>query len=50
VKKGEIIAETETDKAVVEIEAPSDGAVAQAVKEAGTVVKMGGVIGVVMGG
>jgi len=50
VKKGEIIAEIETDKAVLKIEAPSNGAVAQTVKEAGTVVKMGGVIGVVMGG
>jgi 2-oxoisovalerate dehydrogenase E1 component len=47
VKRGEIVAEIETDKAVVEIEAPSDGTVIQTVKEAGTVVKMGGAIGVV---
>ncbi len=50
VKKGDVVAEIETDKAVVEIEAPSDGAVAQVVKDAGTVVKMGGVIGVVQAG
>ena len=47
VKKGETVAEIETDKAVVEIEAPADGVVTQIVIEAGTVVKMGGMIGAV---
>jgi len=47
VAKGDIVAEIETDKAVVEIEAPAAGVVAQAVKEAGTVIKMGATIGVV---
>jgi len=47
VKKGDTVAEIETDKAVVEIEAPADGVVRQLVTEAGTVVKMGGVIGAV---
>ena len=37
----------ETDKAVVEIEAPADGVVGQLIRDAGTVVKMGGTIGVV---
>ena len=47
VTKGDLVAEIETDKAVVEIEAPADGIVAQVVKEAGVVVKMGATIGVV---
>ena len=47
VKKGETVAEIETDKAVVEIEAPADGVVTQTITEAGTVVKMGGMIGAV---
>ncbi|MCC6716875.1 MAG: dehydrogenase, partial [Acetobacteraceae bacterium] len=47
VKKGETVAEIETDKAVVEIEAPADGRVVQSVTEPGTVVKMGGMIGAV---
>jgi 2-oxoisovalerate dehydrogenase E1 component len=47
VKKGETVAEIETDKAVVEIEAPADGVVSQLVTEPGTVVKMGGTIGAV---
>ena len=47
VKKGETVAEIETDKAVVEIEAPADGTVSQLVTEPGTVVKMGGTIGAV---
>ena len=47
VKKGETVAEIETDKAVVEIEAPADGVVTQTVTDAGTVVKMGGMIGAV---
>ncbi len=47
VKKGDLVAEIETDKAVVEIEAPADGIVAQVVKTVGQVVKMGATIGVV---
>jgi 2-oxoisovalerate dehydrogenase E1 component len=47
VKKGETVAEIETDKAVVEIEAPADGTVSHLVTEPGTVVKMGGTIGAV---
>jgi 2-oxoisovalerate dehydrogenase E1 component len=47
VAKGDLVAEIETDKAVVEIEAPADGLVAQVVKEAGSVIKMGATIGVV---
>ena len=47
VKKGDTVAEIETDKAVVEIEAPADGTVTQTVTAAGTVVKMGGMIGAV---
>ena len=47
VKKGETVAEIETDKAVVECEAPADGVVTQTITEAGTVVKMGGMIGAV---
>jgi 2-oxoisovalerate dehydrogenase E1 component len=47
VKKGETVAEIETDKAVVEIEAPADGTVHPLVTEPGTIVKMGGTIGAV---
>jgi 2-oxoisovalerate dehydrogenase E1 component len=47
VAKGDLVAEIETDKAVVEIEAPAAGIVAQVVKEAGATVKMGATIGVV---
>ena len=47
VKAGELVAEIETDKAMVEIEAPSAGVLAQLVREAGTVVKMGETIGAV---
>ncbi|MBP6506352.1 MAG: hypothetical protein KA257_02200 [Opitutaceae bacterium] len=43
---GEIIAEVETDKAVLEVEAPSAGRLTQIVAPVGTVVKMGGVLGV----
>ena len=50
VKKDDVVAEIETDKAVVEIEAPSAGKLVQMVKEPGTTVKMGGVIGVVREG
>jgi 2-oxoisovalerate dehydrogenase E1 component len=47
VKKGETVAEIETDKAVVEIEAPATGTITQLVTEPGTIVKMGGTIGAV---
>jgi len=39
--------EIETDKAVVEIEAPATGTITQLVTEPGTIVKMGGTIGAV---
>ena len=41
VAKGELVAEVETDKAVVEIEAPCDGVLAQHLAAEGEVVKMG---------
>ena len=47
VKRGAMVAEIETDKAVVEIEAPADGVLRQIVTAPGTVVKMGGTIGVI---
>ena len=47
VKAGEVVAEIETDKAVVEIEAPSAGKLAIGVQP-GTVVPMGGRIGTVL--
>ena len=47
VKKGDTVAEIETDKAVVEIESPADGTLTQLVTEPGTIVKMGGTIGAV---
>ena len=46
VKAGDLVAEIETDKAVVEIEAPSAGKLAIELRE-GTVVPMGGRIGAV---
>ena len=46
VKRGELVAEIETDKAVVEIEAPSAGRLAIELP-VGTVVPMGGRIGIV---
>ena len=45
VRQGELIAEIETDKAVVEIEAPCTGVLARIEQPAGAVVKMGGRIG-----
>jgi 2-oxoisovalerate dehydrogenase E1 component len=45
VKAGEIVAEIETDKAVVEIEAPIDGILGPIEQPKGTVVPMGGRIG-----
>jgi 2-oxoisovalerate dehydrogenase E1 component len=47
VKAGELVAEIETDKAVVEIEAPVAGVLARIEEPEGAVVKMGGRIGVV---
>jgi 2-oxoisovalerate dehydrogenase E1 component len=47
VKAGELVAEIETDKAVVEIEAPVAGILARIEEPEGAVVKMGGRIGVV---
>ena len=48
VAAGDVVAEIETDKAVVEIEAPTSGRLRAIVTEAGTVVPMGGTIGVVL--
>ena len=47
VEPGELVAEIETDKAVVEIEAPSGGTLAAIDQPVGSVVPMGGRIGVV---
>jgi 2-oxoisovalerate dehydrogenase E1 component len=44
--QGELVAEIETDKAVVEIEAPCAGVLAMIEHPAGTIVKMGERIGV----
>ncbi len=48
VRKGELVAEIETDKAVVEIEAPAAGRLRQIVTAPGTTVPMGGAIGTVL--
>jgi 2-oxoisovalerate dehydrogenase E1 component len=48
VRAGELVAEIETDKAVVEIEAPVDGCLGPIEQPAGTVVAMGGRIGAVV--
>lgn len=47
VKATETVAEVETDKAVVEIEAPCDGVLSQTLAQPGAVVKMGETIGAV---
>ena len=47
VAPGELVAEIETDKAVVEIEAPAGGTLAAIDQPVGPVVPMGGRIGVV---
>lgn len=47
VASGELIAEIETDKAVVEIEAPVSGRLARIEQAVGAVVPMGGRIGVI---
>jgi 2-oxoisovalerate dehydrogenase E1 component len=47
VQAGEVVAEIETDKSVVEIEAPATGRLAQIIEPAGAIVKMGNPIGVI---
>jgi pyruvate dehydrogenase E2 component (dihydrolipoamide acetyltransferase) len=47
VTKGEMLLEVETDKAVVEIEAPATGVIARILKSQGAVVPMGAPIGIV---
>ena len=49
VKAGDLVAEIETDKAVVEIEAPASGRLATILAPVGTVVPMGGRIGTIRG-
>jgi 2-oxoisovalerate dehydrogenase E1 component len=49
VKAGDLVAEIETDKAVVEIEAPANGRLATILAPVGTVVPMGGRIGTIRG-
>ena len=46
-RRVELVAEIETDKAVVEIEAPVAGVLTEIVEPIGAVVKMGGRIGVI---
>jgi 2-oxoisovalerate dehydrogenase E1 component len=48
VAKGDFVAEIETDKAVVEIEAPATGRLRHIVTQEGSTVKMGGTIGSVL--
>ncbi|MBV9704652.1 MAG: lipoyl domain-containing protein [Methylobacteriaceae bacterium] len=50
VAAGELVAEIETDKAVVEIEAPCGGVLALIEEPAGSIVKMGERIGAVRTG
>ena len=47
VTKGETVAEIETDKAVIAIEAPADGRLVEIVAPVETVVKLGETIGIV---
>ena len=47
VAAGELVVEIETDKAVVEVESPCSGTMAQHLEQEGTVVKMGQQIGVI---
>ena len=47
VQAGEVVVEVETEKAVVEIEAPCSGVLAQLLEQEGSVVKMGQQIGVI---
>lgn len=50
VAEGELVVEIETDKAVVEVESPCAGTMAQHLAQEGTVVKMGEQIGVIARG
>ena len=50
VKAGELVVEIETDKAVVEVESPHAGRIAQLLEQAGSVVKMGQRIAIVVPG
>lgn len=47
VAAGEVVVEIETDKAVVEVEAPCDGTMAQLLEQEDAVVKMGQQIAVI---
>ncbi len=47
VQDGEPLVEVETDKAINEIEAPASGILARIVTPVGTVVKMGGQLGII---
>jgi 2-oxoisovalerate dehydrogenase E1 component len=47
VKEGDVVAEIETDKAVVEIEAPAAGTLSRIDQQVGAVVPMGGQIGAI---
>ena len=47
VRQGEVVAEIETDKALVEIEAPIDGILTAIEQPVGAVVPMGGRIGAI---
>ena len=47
VTAGELVVEIETDKAVVEVESPCSGVMAQHLEQEGAVVKMGQQIGVI---
>ena len=50
VTRGQVLGSVETDKAVVEIEAPVAGTVARLLESEGTVVKMGQTIAIVAPG
>ncbi len=47
VRAGETVVEIETDKAIVEVEAPCDGTLAHQIEQEGTVVKMGQQIAII---
>ena len=47
VKLGDVVVEIETDKAVVEVEAPCAGTLVQHLEHGGSLVKMGQQIGVI---
>lgn len=50
VTAGDHVADIETDKAVVEVESPSNGILAEILAQEGTVVAMGASIGIVRKG